>query len=88
MTCSNCGKQRRKRKVASPRTKMEQGKKLIESGTVIHVLLPHSVRYHLKFSSHGKTYQYVGEIPDSYEEKDEEFDRIAYNAIVYATHWV
>jgi len=88
MTCRNCGKKHKKRKIAAPRSNMEKGQKLIEDGTVIHVLLPHSIRYHIKFSSNGKTLQYVGEIPDMYEKKDREFDRIIHNAIVYATHWV
>ena len=80
------------RKMQTPRNpkKMEAATKIVSEGELLHVLLPHSIRYHIKFTIEGRTLQYVGEIPDMYDDatKDEDFDRIMLNAIIYVTHWV
>lgn len=60
---------------------------VISNGKVLHILLPHSIRYLVQFDIANETRQYIGEIPDSYEKKDEEFDKIIQNAIIFASLW-
>lgn len=78
----------RQRKRAKERNGMKEGKKLIKEGTLIHVLLPWSIRYHFKFTSDGRNLQYVAEIPHGTPDFDKDFDTCVWNAIVHATHYV
>ena len=78
----------RQRKQAKERNGMKKAQKLIEEGTLIHVLLPWSIRYHFKFTSDGRQLQYIAEIPDDTKDADKDFDTCVHNAIVFATHYV
>jgi len=75
----------RKRKMAKTKRNTDSATKVISNGEVLHILLPHSIRYHITFTTENITRQYIGEIPDSYENKDEEFDKIVQNAIIFAS---
>lgn len=88
MPCKCKENNRRQRKLARERTKMPEGEKLIKEGEILHVLLPHSIRYIFNFTAKDEvTRQYIGEIPNSYVKKDTEFEKLLHNAIVFATHW-
>lgn len=68
--------------------KMKKAAELIKNATIFMDVQLHATVYIIQFDIGDREVQYIGRVPNDWLEKDEAFDRIIHNAIVFAANYV